>query len=272
MICFPNAKINLGLNIVSKRSDGYHNLETVFYPLMIKDALEIIENKSLDKDVLIQSGIQVDGSADDNLVMKALRLMRTRYDFPHVDVHLLKNIPFGAGLGGGSADASFMLKLLNTTFNLGASDEELAGLAVQLGADCPFFIYNCPMFASGIGEVFENIDLSLAGYCWMLIKPDVYVSTKDAFSLVKPVQPTLSLQEIIKRPIQEWKDIMHNDFEASVFAKFPEIGVIKEQLYEQGAIYASMSGSGSSVFGIFKEECPNLQVFDDYIVYNGLFE
>lgn len=272
MICFPNAKINLGLNIVSKRPDGYHNLETVFYPLMIKDALEIIENKNSDKDVLIQSGIKVDGSDEDNLVMKALRLMRTKYDFPFVDVHLLKNIPFGAGLGGGSADASFMLKLLNTTFDLRASDQELASLAVQLGADCPFFIYNRPMFASGIGEVFENIDLSLAGYHWVLVKPDIHVSTKDTFSLVKPVQPALSLKEVIKRPIQDWKDLVVNDFEASVFAKFSEIGAIKDQLYELGALYASMSGSGSSVFGIFKEECLNLQVFDDYIVHSGLFE
>lgn len=272
MICFPNAKINLGLNIVSKRSDGYHNLETVFYPLMIKDALEIIENKNLNKDVLIQSGIQVDGVAEDNLVMKALHLMREKYDFPKVEVHLLKNIPFGAGLGGGSADASFMLKLLNVTFNLGATDDELANLAVRLGADCPFFIYNRPMFASGIGEVFENIDLSLTGYHWVLVKPNVHVSTKDAFALIKPVEPKLSLKEIIKRPIQDWKDLMANDFEASVFAKFPEIATIKEKLYEEGAIYASMSGSGSSVFGIFKGEFVDLQVFDGYIVHNGPFE
>lgn len=253
MITFPNAKINLGLNIVSKRSDGYHNLETIFYPVGIKDALEIIVNEIQDKDTFFQEGIKIDSSPDDNLVMKALKLMRSKYTFPSLEIHLLKKIPFGAGLGGGSADASFMLRLVNDTFKLGATNEELALLAVQLGADCPFFIYNQPVFASGIGEVFEGIELSLKGYTIVLVKPDIHVSTKDAFSGVTPSVPAISLRDIIKRPVGEWTNLMVNDFEKSVFAKYPSIKSIKEKLYMYGALYSSMSGSGSSVFGIFNQ-------------------
>jgi 4-diphosphocytidyl-2-C-methyl-D-erythritol kinase len=253
MICFPNAKINLGLNIVSRRNDGYHNLETIFYPVPVKDALEITVKKEQDTDTFIEAGIKVDSSPESNLAMKALKLMRENYDFPFVEVHLLKKIPFGAGLGGGSADASFMLKLINKTFGSGATDEELASLAIKLGADCPFFIYNRPMFASGIGEIFEPVDFSLKDYSFVLIKPDIHVSTKDAFSLVKPTSPDISLKEIIKKPVQEWKDVMINDFEMSVFEKYPAIGEIKNKLYDNGALYASMTGSGSSVFGIFNK-------------------
>lgn len=259
MICFPNAKINLGLNIVSKRSDGYHNLETVFYPVAIKDALEIIVREEQSGDTFSEAGIKIDAEPDSNLVMKALKLMRSHYTFPSIEVHLLKKIPFGAGLGGGSSDASFMLKLLNDAFHLGASDEELAKLAVQLGADCPFFIYNRPVFASGIGEIFEDIELSLKGYYFVLIKPDIHVSTRDAFANIKPQYPRVSLKEIIKYPVEEWNGLMVNDFEKSVFAKFPEIEKVKEYLYGRGALYASMSGSGSSVFGIFAEKINDVE-------------
>lgn len=270
MICFPNAKINLGLNIVSKRNDGYHNLETIFYPVDIQDALEIIEKPSLSKDILVESGIRVDASPDTNLVMKALGLMRAHYSFPSVEVHLLKKIPFGAGLGGGSSDASFMLKLLNRIFTLGASDDELAALAVQLGADCPFFIYNRPVFASGIGEVFESVDVSLAGYSLVLVKPDIFVSTKDAFAEIIPKEVDLSLKEIIKRPLGEWVNLMKNDFEKSVFSKYPQIEEIKNNLYRKGALYASMSGSGSSVFGIFKEKPEDFQeIYPESFVWDG---
>ncbi|MDR0823620.1 MAG: 4-(cytidine 5'-diphospho)-2-C-methyl-D-erythritol kinase [Prevotella sp.] len=270
MICFPNAKINLGLNIVSKRADGYHNLETVFYPVAIKDALEVIVRQEQDRDTFFEAGIKVDAEPGGNLVMKALTLMRAHYDFPSVEVHLLKKIPFGAGLGGGSADASFTLKLLNDTFRLGASDEELAALAVRLGADCPFFIYNRPVFASGIGEIFENTALSLKGFYFVLIKPDVHVSTKDAFADIRPCQPRLSLKTIIKRPVAEWKELMVNDFEKSVFSKYPGIEAIKDDLYRRGALYASMSGSGSSVFGIFKEDLKGIEtVYPDCFVWKG---
>lgn len=266
MICFPNAKINLGLNIVSKRNDGYHNLETVFYPINIKDALEIIVREGQGKDTFVEAGIKVDSPPENNLVMRALKLMREYYIFPSVEVHLLKKIPFGAGIGGGSADASFMLNLLNKTFDLNISNGDLASLAVRLGADCPFFIYNRPMFASGIGELFEEIDLSLKEYHFVLIKPDIHVSTKDAFSQIEPCLPKISLKEVIKRPVSTWKDLMVNDFEKSVFSKYPLIRQIKEDLYKRDAIYASMSGSGSSVFGIFKEELKNVES-----LYSGCF-
>lgn len=270
MICFPNAKINLGLNIVSKRNDGYHNLETIFYPLMIKDALEIIIKDGLHADVLIQSGIVVDGNAEDNLVMKSLRLMRSKYEIPPIEVHLLKGIPFGAGLGGGSADASFMLKLLNDTFGLMIPDDELAGFAVQLGADCPFFIYNRPLFAGGIGDEFENVDISLTGYNFILIKPDIHVATKDAFSQIEPKQPDISLKQIIRHPVAEWRELMINDFEKSVFAKYPEISFIKERLYDLGAVYASMSGSGSSVYALFDTRIENVDsLFPGCYVWQG---
>lgn len=270
MICFPNAKINLGLNIVSKRMDGYHNLETIFYPIGIKDALEIIVRENQPQDTFFEEGVKVNTLPEDNLVMKALKLLRSKYNFPPIEVHLLKKIPFGAGLGGGSSDASFMLKLLNDTFSLGASDGELADLAVRLGADCPFFIYNHPVFASGIGERFEAIDLSLADFEFVVIKPDVHVSTKDAFENVHPEQPQMSLKDIIKLPLTEWKRLMVNDFEKSVFSKYPQIGAIKEQLYSNGAIYASMTGSGSSVFGIFNHVPESLyQSHPECFVWKG---
>lgn len=273
MICFPNAKINLGLNIVSRRNDGYHNLETIFYPIPVKDALEIIIKKEQDADTFIEAGIKVDSSPEANLAMKALKLMRENYDFPFVEVHLLKKIPFGAGLGGGSADASFMLKLINKTFGSGATDEELASLAIKLGADCPFFIYNRPMFASGIGEIFDPVNFSLKDYSFVLIKPDIHVSTKDAFSLVKPTSPDISLKEIIKKPVQDWKDIMINDFEASVFEKYPAIGEIKNKLYDNGALYASMTGSGSSIFGIFdKHPQINDIEYEGCYIWKGILE
>lgn len=253
MILFPNAKINLGLNIVSKRSDGYHNLETIFYPLPIKDALEVIPSTD-EKDSFIEAGLKVDAVAENNLVMKALRLLRQGYDIPPIEVHLLKKIPFGAGIGGGSADAAFMLKLLNDQFSLGINNERLVQLAAKLGADCPFFIYNRPMFATGIGEILEPVELSLDQYNLVLVKPDIHVSTKDAFALVKPQYPEISLKAIVKRPIKEWKGLMYNDFEKSIFPQYSEIETIKEKLYALGAVYASMSGSGSSVYAIFNGE------------------
>lgn len=267
MISFPNAKINLGLNIVSKREDGYHNLETIFYPIMIKDALEIIVS---DKgyDAFIESGISTGTSSDSNLVMKALKLMRSYYQIPFLEVNLLKKIPFGAGIGGGSADAAFMLKLLNQKFDLHISDQELSVMASKLGADCAFFIYNKPLFASGIGEVFEEIgNFSLSDYHLALIKPDIHVSTKDAFALIKPQRPETSLKEIIKMPVSEWKFNMVNDFENSIFPKYPAIQQIKQRLYDLGAVYASMSGSGSSVYGIFEEKISVKNEFSNHYVW-----
>jgi len=253
MICFPNAKINLGLNIVSKRPDGYHNLETIFYPIAIKDALEVVPAAE-EKGIFKQSGILLDGNPEHNLVIKAYSLLKKEYNLPRIDIYLRKNIPFGAGLGGGSADAAFMLKLLNNMYELHLSETRLEELASQLGADCSFFIQNKPVFATGIGNIFTSIGLSLKEYFIVLVKPDIYVSTKEAYELVKPKTPDISLKEIIKNPPETWKDTMVNDFESSVFVKYPAIKNIKERLYDSGAVYASMSGSGSSVFGIFKEE------------------
>ena len=253
MITFPNAKINLGLNITAKRPDGYHNLETVFYPVPIEDALEIhVLNNSTDKKFsLHQAGMEITGDAEDNLVVKAYLLLDKEFNLPPVDIHLYKHIPSGAGLGGGSSDAAFMLKLLNERFELKLTDEKLEEYAATLGADCAYFIKNTPTYAEGIGNIFSPLSLSLKGYQILLVKPDIFVSTREAFSLVRPHEPEYSLKEIITHPVSEWKEQMVNDFEASAFPQYPVIGEIKEELYKNGAIYAAMSGSGSSVFGLF---------------------
>ena len=252
MLTFPNAKINLGLNITEKRPDGYHNLETIFYPVPIEDALEInILNEGNGKFRLHQAGLEIEGEAESNLVVKAYKLLDDRFNLPPVDIHLFKHIPSGAGLGGGSSDAAFMLKLLNDHFQLELSEEQLEVYAATLGADCAFFIKNKPTYAEGIGNLFSPIELSLSGYQIMIVKPNVFVSTREAFSNIHPHRPEYPVKEAILRPVAEWKDILINDFEASVFPQHPVIGEIKEELYHQGAIYASMSGSGSSVFGLF---------------------
>lgn len=266
MLCFPNAKINLGLNIVRKRPDGYHDIETIFYPIPVKDALEIVPAERFS---FSQTGIPVDAPIEKNLVVKALNLLKSRYEVPELEVHLLKAIPFGAGLGGGSADAAFMLKLLNDHCGLHLPEDDLEELAASIGADCPFFIRNKPVFASGTGNIFEPVDLSLSGYHLCLVKPDVAVSTPEAYSMVTPVIPALSLKEIIRKPVEAWRELMINDFEESVFPKHPVIAGIKETLYEKGAIYASMSGSGSSVFGLFKEKTDLKELFDGCFVWEG---
>lgn len=255
MITYPNAKINLGLNIVEKRPDGYHNLETVFYPINLQDALEVTVLEGDKEYTLTTSGTPIEGEAENNLVVKAYKLLKLDYpQMPAIDIHMYKHIPTGAGLGGGSADAAFMIKLLNEKFNLGISIEKMEEYAAKLGADCAFFIQNKPVFATGIGNLFEPIQLSLKGYYIVLVKPDIFVSTKDAFAHITPKEPSRSLKEIIRMPIETWRAMMKNDFEESVFQKFPEIAAIKDKLYDMGAIYASMSGSGSSVFGIFREQ------------------
>lgn len=255
MITFPNAKINLGLNIVEKRPDGYHNLETIFYPVPIEDALEVnILNESYEKFRLHQAGLEIEGEAENNLVVKAYKLLDAEFNLPPVDIHLFKHIPSGAGLGGGSSDAAYMLKLLNEKFNLELTNETLEEYAARLGADCAFFIRNTPTYAEGIGNIFSPISLSLKGYQIVLVKPDIFVSTREAFAQIKPHRQTVPLKEVIKYPMEEWRELMVNDFEESVFPQFPGIKEIKEKLYKQGAIYAAMTGSGSSVFGLFKPE------------------
>lgn len=272
MITFPNAKINLGLHITEKRPDGYHNLETVFYPIPLEDALEIhLMNAPTNcKYAVHLSGTEVTGKTEDNLVVKAYLLLDQDFQLPPIDIHLFKHIASGAGLGGGSADAAFMLKLLNERFSLNLTVEQLEAYAAALGADCAFFIRNTPTFAEGIGNIFSPISLSLTGYQLVVIKPDIFVSTREAFSQIKPHYPQQSLREVIARPVEEWKEGLVNDFEASVFPQHPPIREIKEELYRQGAVYASMSGSGSSVFGLFKpeNEVPQLP-FNDTFCFQG---
>ncbi|GHT40502.1 4-diphosphocytidyl-2-C-methyl-D-erythritol kinase [Bacteroidia bacterium] len=252
MLTFPNAKINLGLNIVAKRPDGYHDIETVFYPIPLCDALEIVPARTAP--TFTQTGILVDGDPANNLVMRACNLLKADFDLPELDIYLQKNIPFGAGLGGGSADAAFMLKLLNDYAQLGLTASQLEDYARLLGADCPFFIQNKPVFAEGIGDVFSPVTVSLKGYYLWLIKPNIHVSTRDAYAEVKPHRPEVGIQEIIKTPVEAWRGRLVNDFEESVGAKFPEIRAIRQFLYAHGALYAAMSGSGSAVFGIFAED------------------
>lgn len=268
MICFPNAKINLGLNVVSKRTDGYHNIETIFYPIPVKDALEVVPAS---RPLFTQSGIPIDAPKEKNLVIRALNALQARHTIPPLEIHLLKAIPFGAGLGGGSSDAAFLLKMVNELCDLRLSMDELEALAATIGADCPFFVRDTPVFATGTGNVFEPIELSLKGYHLCLVKPDIAVSTPEAYARVTPATPEISLKEIIKRPLTEWCDVMINDFERSVFPSRPEIGHIKEALYGEGAIYAAMSGSGSSVFGLFDAptRLKEKALFPDCFVWEG---
>lgn len=254
MITFPNAKINLGLNIVEKRPDGYHNLETIFYPIPLEDILEIKADSNLASDFQLNiSGMEVESNADKNLVVKAYKLLKAEFDLPPIQIFLHKTIPSGAGLGGGSADASFMLKLLNDYFELQLSSTRLEELATTLGADCPFFIQNKVTFAQGIGDLFSPVELSLKGYYLYLIKPDLFISTAMAFCNITPKYPEISLKDIANLPLEQWKTYMVNDFEEPIFRQLPQLKQLKDRMYDLGAIYAAMSGSGSTIYGLFKE-------------------
>ena len=262
MITFPNAKINLGLDVVEKRPDGYHNLETVFYPIPLYDILEI--TKSEDEFSFTMHNAEFEGSDNDNLVVKAYNILAEDYEMPKVKMSLYKNIPTGAGMGGGSADAAFALKMLNSIAELNLCDEKLEEYAARIGADCAFFIKNKPAYATGIGNILTPVDCDLTGYYMVVAKPDIHISTKEAYALVNPEYPQNALAEIIKKPVDEWKGLMKNDFEKSVFAKYPSVRDIKNKLYEMGAVYASMSGSGSAFFGIFKSECNIEKIKEQY--------
>ena len=261
MTIFPCAKINLGLNIVSKRPDGYHNLETVFYPIPLTDGLEI---KSMDQDFpsevpcdLKITGNAVDCNESQNLVVKAYDLIANDFDIPRVHAHLYKKIPSQAGLGGGSSDGAFMIRLLDERFRLNIGVAEMERYAAKLGADSAFFITAIPAYATGIGNLLEPIDDScgcLTGYHVVIVKPDIAVSTRDAYRMIMPKQPSKSCRTILQQPIKTWKNELINDFEPPVFSRHPELRNIKEHLYSLGADYAQMSGSGSALFGIFKEQ------------------
>ena len=260
MVSFPNAKINLGLNIVRRRPDGYHDLETAFYPAGWRDVLEIspvAAGASPDEGVRITlTGIVPEGAPSDNLCVKAWRILRREFPgLPAVAMHLHKTIPTGAGLGGGSSDGVAALRMLSELHELPVTTERLEALALELGSDCPFFVRNRPCFAQGRGERMQEMALDLSGYGLMVVHPGIHVSTAQAFAGVQPKPPVFPIPEILKEPVERWRDRLVNDFEASVFAAHPAIADIKEALYEKGAVYASMSGSGSSVYGIFPKGC-----------------
>lgn len=282
MICFPNAKINLGLLVTEKREDGFHNIETIFYPVGWKDALEVVVHDSTstprqhlgaalsvtvrtDKTSatnfnLHLSGLPVSGNVSDNLLYKAYELIQQSKWIPSLEVYLHKVLPMGAGLGGGSADAAFFINLLNEQFDLKFTENERMDIARQLGSDCAFFIKNKPVLAMHKGDVFTNLDLDLSHLYIVIIYPNIHSNTKEAYSLVKPNQPTHSLLEIIKQPIFTWKKELVNDFERSIFSLYPIVEKTKQDLYDCGALYASMSGSGSAVFGLFEKE-PDIKHF-----------
>jgi 4-diphosphocytidyl-2-C-methyl-D-erythritol kinase len=259
MLVFPNCKLNLGLRILNKREDGFHNLETVFYPLAINDALEIISSSGSDLE-FSQTGLTVDVNESDNICIKACHLLTKDFPkLPGLKMHLHKTIPMGAGLGGGSADGAFTLQLLNTKFQLHLTQQQLINYALQLGSDCPFFIINQPCFATGRGEILEPVALDLSKYKIAIVNPGIHVNTGWAFTALansikenQTIQQP-SLKQIITQPISEWKDHLKNDFELPVFAAHPTIEKIKTELYNMGALYAAMSGSGSTVFGIFEQ-------------------
>jgi 4-diphosphocytidyl-2-C-methyl-D-erythritol kinase len=265
MICFPNAKINLGLNITKKREDGFHNIETIFYPVGWNDALEVL---SVDPSTPLRvtkeefnlhlSGLAISGNLEDNLLYKACQLIKQTKTLPAIDVYLHKTLPMGAGLGGGSADAAFFINLLNEQFALNFSETERIDIAKQLGSDCAFFIKNKPVFASQKGDVFTDIELDLSHFYIAIVYPNVHSNTKEAYSLVKPQQPNKSLLDVIKQPISTWKIDLINDFEKSIFNLYPIVEKTKNDLYNLGAVYACMSGSGSAVFGLFETE-PNIK-------------
>ncbi|HOD69147.1 MAG TPA: 4-(cytidine 5'-diphospho)-2-C-methyl-D-erythritol kinase [Bacteroidaceae bacterium] len=300
MIAFPNAKVNIGLNVLSKRPDGYHNIETLFYPVLLQDALEITLMRPLDPAQIrkrIEAGFMVQSEeifsnrplrrrreeisccslemtgntfpfhAADNLVVKAYLMLLEDFDLPSIDIRLYKHIPSSAGLGGGSSDGAFMISLLNRRFNLRMRDSMMMKYAARLGSDCPFFILNVPSLAAGRGEILTPISLSLRGYNILLVKPDISVSTARAYSEVTPCTPQIPLAEAIKRPVSEWRDCVFNDFESGVFKRYPLLAEIKERLYKLGAEYASMSGSGSTIFGLFRTPLKNeAELFPDMFV------
>lgn len=251
MISFPNCKINLGLSVNEKRIDGFHNIETVFCPIMFTDVLELLKTDKNTVEIDVR-GLDVDGKKEDNLCIKAYNLIKENYDIEPVKIVLYKSIPTGAGLGGGSADAAFTLKMLNDFFSLKIEDKTLQAYASLLGSDCSFFIKNDPVFAYGKGNIFKPINLNIKGYEIVIVKPLVSVNTAFAYSLISPTKKTKSVFDIIQNTdISFWRYELINDFEEPVIEKYPEIGRIKEMLYEKGAIYSSMSGSGSAIFGIF---------------------
>lgn len=266
MVIQANCKINLGLHVTARRSDGYHNLETVFYPVGLCDTIGIEKAPEF---TFTSAGLDIPGKESSNLCVKAFRLMEKTYGIPSVNIRLLKNIPMGAGLGGGSSDAAAVLKGINELFSLGLDIKALTLLAEALGSDCPFFVLNKPALANGRGEILEPVNLDLGQYHTLIVKPDIHIPTAQAYSKIKPAPVPQPLKEIVTNPPEHWKSLLTNDFEPPVFNEYPEIKQIKENLYDTGAVYAAMSGSGAAVYGIFNKEPQNTDLFRDYFVWKG---
>ena len=268
MISFPNSKINLGLSVTEKRPDGFHNLETLMMPTGLCDVLEVIVSPDA-KFLFTTSGLKINSEKTQNLVIKAWDMLRDKFQLPPVKIHLHKVVPMGAGLGGGSSDAAFTIKNINSLFNLKLSKKEMQAFALELGSDCPFFIENKAVIARGRGELFEKVKLDLKGFKIVIVKPDFHIDTADAYSQIITSFKATPLKEIIEMPIDIWKGLLTNDFEKPVFEQFPSIKNIKEELYKMGATYTSMSGSGSAVFGLFKDVPDIGSGFPDCFVWTG---
>jgi 4-diphosphocytidyl-2-C-methyl-D-erythritol kinase len=250
MICFPNCKINLGLNIISRRDDGYHEVSTVMYPVDIEDILEVVKSEEFK---FTSSGLDIPGKTNSNLCVKAFKILQREFDIDPVHIHLFKNIPMGAGLGGGSADGAFTLSLINDFYELNISNEQLKVYASELGSDCAFFIENIPQYAEGRGEVLTPFNVTLEGKTLVLINDGTHISTEEAYGSIKPKSPENDVQKVLNKPLSEWKELLVNDFEKGIFKNHPQLAEYRSKLYESGAEYAAMTGSGSTIFGIFNE-------------------
>ncbi len=267
MVSYPNAKINLGLNVLRKREDGFHEIESVFYPIPWRDILEIVPEESGKGSVIFSSsGIEIPTDGKMNLCEQVYQLMHEEFNLPSIKMHLHKIVPIGAGLGGGSADAAFTATMLNELFNLKLKSDKLEDIVAKVGSDCPFFIRNEAAFVTGRGEEIDSFKLDLSGFWIVLVNPNIHIGTAEAYAGLRPGQPEVSLKEIIKKPISEWKLGVKNDFERSVFDKYPQISELKDQFYKMGAVYASMTGSGSTVFGIFESQPQQMEFLEEYSV------
>jgi 4-diphosphocytidyl-2-C-methyl-D-erythritol kinase len=271
MITFPKAKINLGLRVIRKRPDGFHDIETVFYPIDFCDALEfVVQAENGREDKIVVSGHNIHIRPEKNLVIRAFKKLRQHYPLPFFRIHLHKAIPSGAGLGGGSSDAACVLKTINKHFNLSIDDNMLNSMALELGSDCPFFLNCLPSLASGRGEILKPLDPFLLGFRIVLLNPRIRISTREAYLNTRPSEPTEKLGNIIRQDITKWKKNLVNDFEDFAFRLYPQLEEYKKSLYEAGAIYSSMSGSGSTIYGIFEGKPDIAPDIKDFVIYEGI--
>lgn len=269
MILYPPAKINLGLNILRKREDGYHDIDTCMVDIPFTDILEITKSDTFE---FLQTGIKISGAGGSNLCEKAYLLLQKEFEIGPVRIHLRKQIPVGAGLGGGSADATYTLLALNHLFELQLPIDKLKQLASELGSDCPFFVEGLPQIAQGRGEILSTVELDFFNVFLVLLNPGIHVGTKEAYDGVSVSEDVMAVQEIVQKPMGQWSEFLKNDFETSVFQRYPEIQTLKESLYQAGAIYAAMSGSGSSVFGLFTNEVAAMNYSSSHLIYKGRFK